>query len=157
MREPAGGALPGPPPGGLNVEAQATIHELARSASKAREVDPRIRRAVGSIVGRLCEDLTLERVADEVHLSPGRFRHLFVEETELPFRRYVVWARLQEALRLAVAGTTWTEAAHAAHFADQAHLTRTFRDMFGVAPSASGRAAPASAVTAGLEAIKADR
>lgn len=120
-------------------------------------MDPRIRRAVDSIAGRLCEDLTLERVTDEIHLSPGRFRHLFVEETGLSFRRYVLWARLQEALRLAVTGTTWTEAAHAAHFADQAHLTRTFQDMFGVAPSALGRAAPASAVTGGLEASKADR
>ena len=32
-------------------------------------------------------------------------------------------------------GASLTEAAHLAGFADSAHLSRTFRAMFGVAPS----------------------
>lgn len=32
-------------------------------------------------------------------------------------------------------GSSLTEAAHAAGFADSAHFSRTFRRMFGVAPA----------------------
>jgi AraC family transcriptional regulator len=35
-----------------------------------------------------------------------------------------------------MADRSWTEAAHAACFADSAHLTRTFRRMFGINPAA---------------------
>lgn len=44
-----------------------------------------------------------------------------------------LWLRLQRAVELFAAGTPLTEAAHAAGFADSAHLSRTFRRMFGIA------------------------
>jgi AraC-like DNA-binding protein len=34
-----------------------------------------------------------------------------------------------------MAGSSWTEAAQQAGFADSAHLSRTCRRMFGIAPS----------------------
>jgi AraC family transcriptional regulator len=48
----------------------------------------------------------------------------------------VLWTRLNEAIQIAMAGRSWTEASHAAGFADSAHLTRTFRRMFGMNPAA---------------------
>ena len=69
-------------------------------------------------------------------LSPGRFRHLFVAHTGTSFRAYVLWTRLNVAIQFAMVGRSWTEAAHAAGFADSAHLTRTFRRMFGINPAA---------------------
>jgi AraC family transcriptional regulator len=68
-------------------------------------------------------------------LSPGRFRHLFVAETGLPHRGYVLWLRLGRAVDVFAAGGSLTDAAHDAGFADSAHLSRTFRRMFGLAPS----------------------
>ncbi len=44
-------------------------------------------------------------------------------------------ARLRAAMDAARGGANPTEAAHAAGFADGAHLTRTFRAMFGITPS----------------------
>jgi AraC-like DNA-binding protein len=101
----------------------------------AQSVDPRIEKATAIIAERLAEPLTLESVADAVGLSPGRFRHLFVEETGIPFRGYVLWRRMNRALQLGFAGHSWTDAAHATNFADSAHLSRTMRRMFGIPPT----------------------
>jgi AraC-like DNA-binding protein len=98
-------------------------------------VDPRIRRAFAEIDRRIDEPFTLDEIAAHAGLSEGRFRHLFVSETGVAFRPYVLWARLNRALALGYSGMSWTEAAHATNFADSAHLTRTCRRMFGIAPS----------------------
>jgi AraC-like DNA-binding protein len=74
-------------------------------------------------------------LAAAVHLSPGRFRHLFVTETGVSCKAYILWERLNVALALGFGGASWTEAAHAANFADSAHLSRTCRRMFGMAPT----------------------
>jgi AraC-like DNA-binding protein len=121
----------------LNHCAREVLRELAQLAPAAsRAADPRIVRAIAEITRRLDRPISLEDIAGTIHLSPSRFRHLFVAETGVPFRPYVLWRRLQHALALGISGMSWTEAAHAANFADSAHLTRTFRKMFGVAPSA---------------------
>jgi len=77
----------------------------------------------------------LATLAAEVSLSPSRFAHLFRACTGLPVRRYALWLRLIHAVRLIAGGTSLTTAAHEAAFADSAHLTRTFRRMFGMPPS----------------------
>jgi len=78
----------------------------------------------------------IRKAADGVKLSPSRASHLFVEETGLPFRTYVQWLRLIRAVDAHAGGLSLTEAAHAAGFADSAHLSRTFKRMFGM-PAAS--------------------
>jgi len=98
-------------------------------------VDPRIRRAFDEIERRLDEPITLAGIAACVGLSEGRFRHVFVSETGISFRGYVLWMRLNRALGMGYSGASWTEAAHAANFSDSAHLTRTCRRMFGIAPT----------------------
>ncbi len=98
-------------------------------------VDQRILRAMTFIAARLAEPLALEAVAHHVELSAGRFRHLFVEETGISFRAYLLWTRLNRALELGFGGASWTDAAHATNFADSAHLSRTTRRMYGLAPS----------------------
>jgi AraC-like DNA-binding protein len=71
-----------------------------------------------------------------VCLSPSRFRHLFVAETGMAFRPYVLWRRFVHVWELLARGTSLTAAAHAAGFADAAHLSRTSRSTFGYPPSA---------------------
>ena len=79
--------------------------------------------------------LRLRRVAEAVHLSPGRFRHLFVSPTGTSFRAWLLWARAEAAIAAATHGVSWTEAAQGAGFADAAHFTRTCRRVFGIAPT----------------------
>lgn len=83
----------------------------------------------------------LRTLAGSVGLSPGRLSHLVSEQVGLPLRRYVLWVRLARAATELRNGRNLTEAAHEAGFADGAHLSRTFKSMFGIAPSALTAAA----------------
>jgi len=53
----------------------------------------------------------------------------------VPFRRYRAWHRLRAAIREVAGGSSFTAAAHAAGFADQAHFTRVFSRTFGAPPA----------------------
>jgi AraC family transcriptional regulator len=97
--------------------------------------DARIARAVELVHGRPGGAIPLARMAAAVHLSPDRFRHLFMKETGVGFRAYLLWRRLECALSAYVAGESLTEAAHTGGFADSAHFSRTFRRMFGITPA----------------------
>lgn len=99
----------------------------------ARPLDKRIERAVDVLRDRLGESVTMAEIADAVHLSTERFRHLFLQETGIRFRPYVLWLRLELAVAAYAAGNSLTYASHAGGFADSAHFSRTFKRMFGVA------------------------
>lgn len=86
--------------------------------------------------GRFEGVVSLDVLADAVGLSPGRLMHVFTESIGIPLRPYLSWLRLQRAAAAIVSGnSSLTEAAHAAGFADAAHMTRSFKRMLGVAPS----------------------
>ena len=51
---------------------------------------------------------------------------------QLSVRRLVLWQRLRVALQLALGGSSLTEAATCAGFADSAHLSRSVRQQFGI-------------------------
>lgn len=111
------------------------LRDLSQAASPD-PADPRILAAIAAIRERPDEAVTLAQLAAAAHLSPGRFRHLFVEQTGMPLRTYLLWRRLLHVWTLTMQGETLSRAAHAAGFADSAHLTRTARTMFGLPPSA---------------------
>lgn len=77
----------------------------------------------------------VKQLADEMGLSVSRLSHLFSEEIGTPIRSYVRWLRLINAAERLASGTSITNAAHDAGFADGPHFTRTFRAMFGLAPT----------------------
>lgn len=126
-------------PGGDNAALETLgrelIHRLA-GAAKAHPPDLRVRRMIAWAGEHIEEPISLSDAAAVSDLSPGRLRHLFVQETGLAFKTYLLWLRLVRAVDRAAAGATLTEAAHDAGFADSAHFSRTFRRMFGVTPAA---------------------
>jgi AraC-like DNA-binding protein len=115
--------------------AQGAICRLAGNPAMAPSQDPRITAAMAWMRARLARSIRLEEVAAEVHLSPGRFRHLFASQTGTSLRAWLLWTRMERAVTCAFQGRSWTEAAHEAGFADAAHLTRTCRRMIGLAPT----------------------
>ena len=98
-------------------------------------LDPRLRRVLDAIRRTLPDCPTNEELATIAQLSPGRLMHVFKDQLGLPIRRFVLWSRIRQATACLAEGGTLTEAAHAAGFADSAHLSRTFREMFGLPPS----------------------
>lgn len=111
------------------------VQALTRGLEPRDASDPRILRAIAYVNSHLTAPLTLERVAAEACLSPSRFRHLFVEETGMALRPYILWRRFLLTWDLVGRGESLSAAAHAAGFADAAHLTRTSRRTFGFPPS----------------------
>ena len=78
---------------------------------------------------------SIDDAAALVFLSPSRFAHLFKQQVGLPYRRYMLWRKLTRAVLVIGRERTIATAAHEADFADAAHLTRTFYQMFGIPPS----------------------
>lgn len=94
--------------------------------------DPRILEMIAFAQKNLGDSLALPVAARRVGLSPSRARHLFVAQTGLPFKTYVLWLRIERAVSLYAAGSSLTQAAHEAGFSDSAHFSRTFRRTFGL-------------------------
>ena len=115
--------------------ARSAVGLLAAAPTAATALDARVAKAVELIRARIRGPIGLADAAGAASLSPGRFRHLFVQETGVAFRSYVLWLRLNVAIERSMAGGSWTEAAHEAGFADSAHLSRTFKRMFGINPA----------------------
>ena len=88
-------------------------------------------RAIGVGMPRLRE------AARAAGLSTSRLTHLFTAEVGIPFRRYILWLRIKRAIEQVRHGKDLTEAAVRAGFSDSAHLSRTFRETFGLAPSSA--------------------
>lgn len=117
----------------LTLRARAVIARLTLAqAVQSTLLDKRIAHAIEVLRERIGETVSMAEIADVVHLSPERFRHLFLEETGIRFRPYVLWLRLELALASYAAGKSLTDAAYAGGFADSAHFSRTFKRMFGV-------------------------
>lgn len=125
-------------PRGWN-EAEAltrtVLHALEADASQPPPTHPAILRLLKLLPLALEGDVRLETLARQVGLSPGRLSHLFGAEVGTPLRPYILWLRMQRVAEHLSAGTSITDAAHAAGFTDSAHLSHVFRRMFGLAPS----------------------
>ena len=120
------------------------VQEVSRTAPREPS-DPRVLAAVEAIRQRVDRPVSLSELAKAAKLSPDRFRHLFVEQTGMPLRTYLLWRRLLHVWTLPMDGETLSGAAHAAGFADSAHLSRTARTMFGLPPSVLQMTGPLSA------------
>ena len=113
----------------------SVVRNLCVGPPPVPAMDARVIRALELVRQDNASRIPLEKVAAQVFLSPSRFAHLFAEEVGLPFRRYVLWRKLSRALQLIGRGESLSTAAHGSGFSDSAHLTRTFHQMFGLAPT----------------------
>lgn len=77
---------------------------------------------------------SIEDAARLACLSSSRFRALFAKDVGLPFRRYRLWRRMAHVAQAVAKGASLTDAALGAGFSDSAHLSVSFKTMFGISP-----------------------
>ena len=130
--EPLRSTFDAPLPSTALLEAgRAVVNELAPGV-EGPAPDPRIQRIIDFAASHLEQPLSLADASAGVFLSPSRLRHLFVDQTGLAFKTYLLWLRLVRAVSLYSDGASLTEAAHEAGFSDSAHFSRVFKRTFGL-------------------------
>ncbi|MGB2818910.1 MAG: helix-turn-helix domain-containing protein [Burkholderiaceae bacterium] len=97
--------------------------------------DARIAKVVLEVERRPDAFGRMREAAELASLSPSRFRARFDAEVGLPFRRYRMWRRMSSVMRSIAEGRNLTAAALEAGFSSSAHLSSSFKRMFGLSPS----------------------
>jgi AraC family transcriptional regulator len=96
----------------------------------------RLARVTGHIDRHLDDRLTNAGLAALVRLNQDHFARAFKASVGRPPHAYVVARRIEHAKSLLTGSNlTLCEIALAAGFADQAHLTRRFKESVGVSPA----------------------
>jgi AraC-like DNA-binding protein len=121
------------------AELQQTADDLMamilrpRQEPAGRNIDERVAKAIEYISLNLDNPLALADIAGQVFLSPERLRHLFAQETGIPFSQYVLWKRIKLVMTQVISDKLpMANAAIQNGFTDQAHFTRLFKRTFGV-------------------------
>ena len=117
----------------------ATLFARHGAAPSARLASPTIARARQRLDDDPANDPGLATLALEAGLSRFQLLRAFARELDTTPHAYLVQRRLAVARALLDAGATIADAAAAAGFADQSHLTRLFRRCMGFTPALYAR------------------
>ena len=132
--------------GGCYKKFETSVLELLSITDSMHQIsDERVEAAMSYIRKESSEKLSCRDVAGAVHLSPGRFSHLFKAQVGMTFAAYVIYQRVMRAYMLILQGKSITEAALMAGFSSSAHFSDVNRRVFGI---------PAGTITRDLIFIK---
>jgi AraC-like DNA-binding protein len=110
------------------------VGALRPKEEKTSAIPGGIRLARDLIDGDPCASVTLGRLAQEASLSRFQLIRGFTKATGLTPHAYLMQRRIALARRLIASRQPLAEAALAAGFADQSHMTRSFTRKYGVSP-----------------------
>ncbi|HEY4455803.1 MAG TPA: AraC family transcriptional regulator [Pseudonocardiaceae bacterium] len=130
------------PPLAAHAEAEM-VYRLLRSPlepslrqfAAADSAHARIRAAVGWLRAHYNEPVRIEHLAAIAHVSPATLHRQFKAATGMSPIRFQKQARLQEARRLLVAGTTAAEVAHTVGYSSPTQFNREYRRAYGLPPA----------------------
>ncbi len=96
-----------------------------------------VKSAVDYILKNYMKPLTLEEVAQQVHLSPAYFSYLFSREQGQTFTEFVTAARLEEAKKLLSSALTLSisDIARQVGYEDANYFSRVFKKKTGTTPA----------------------
>jgi AraC family transcriptional regulator len=120
---------------GLTLELLAETARFPRL--KAGRSDPSwIREARELLDSSYLEEVTLQGVAEAVHVHPAHLARMFRRRYDCSVGEYVRQRRCEWAcVQLAGTETSLAQIALTAGFVDQSHFCKTFRKLMGVTPS----------------------
>lgn len=126
--------------GALPIESlRKRLHQVLESIGAKplvpRPIDARIATVMRLIDEHPLDATSLEWLAQEVHLSPSRLRHLFKEELGSNLTHYLRWAAIWKGVWLWSHGRPLSEIATLSGFHDSAHFNRAINEVFGLNPS----------------------
>lgn len=142
-------SLAAPEPLAIEETALRLLHALVDSSYRSRALTPKtarrateqahqttVQNACLVLAQRFREDLSLAQLARAVHSSPFHLARLFKRHAGLSIHQYRLRLRLREATRMLAEGEqNLTKLALDLGFASHSHLTDSFRNTFGTAPS----------------------
>ena len=121
----------------LCYRLQEIVETFANSAfgkttSKNKDV---IAKAISIIAQSYAEDITLDYVAQQVHLNSAYFSTLFKKETGHSFKEYLNMTRIEESKRLLTTSNySIVDIAIAVGFEDQSYFSKVFKKYTGITP-----------------------
>lgn len=111
-------------------------HPAPEMQGKSGLGSEQMRRLLAWIDHHLETRITVKAMAAQVDLSVAHFSREFKRATGLTPWEHIIEARLQRARQLLARGEAVCATAQECGFFDQAHLSRLFKQRFGVSPSA---------------------
>lgn len=116
------------------------MDELSRQGTDKPSAEPTLPEYIVRYVNdMLCEDITVERLAEHFFLSTSQFSRLFKEATGAAPWAYITAKRLLRARELLQNGTAARAAAESCGFNDYSVFYRAYVKRFGEKPSGSSR------------------
>lgn len=129
------------------IQRQGTVHQLrawsAEILGRILEGIDKSRRRYGEAVQAACdyiqahcqEEIKLQQMADQVHLSRNYFSELFKKETGLNFNDYLMQARMEKAKEaLKLAPVKITDLAGQLGYANASYFIKLFKSYTGLSP-----------------------
>lgn len=125
-----------------DAAAEMLLIRLSRacsSAAEARAVNPELgallHRFRSGLFARLGEAWTVERMAEEMHMSPSRFYALYKAQFDVSPMNDLIQARI-DAAKSALTGQdiSISEVAERLGYANATHFSRQFRQRTGISP-----------------------
>lgn len=119
---------------------RALLHQLAASATPLGSPLPHrgtpLDVARAHLRDHMGEPVTITTLADKIGLAESHFIRAFHREFGLPPHAYHLRLRLAAASELLASGLTVSTVAYECGFADQSHLSRNFKAVYGLTPAA---------------------
>ena len=135
--EPSYRFQPGPADGA--GQAYETLAQMAKIIveydNKLRgRTNEIVRRATGIITQELDQELSLQAMADRLHLNSSYLSRRFKKEIGMSFSDYVLEKKMELAKELLLTGTTVNATADRTGFKEASYFIRVFRKYWGVTP-----------------------
>lgn len=119
----------------LNHEVWTVFVEMVRTQKKESMYSKPILFCLNYIDSHFNEKISIESVAEQIHLNPCYLATIFKKETGKTFAGYVLDMRIRTAICLLTkTDYSYTRIAYSLAFCSQSHFTKTFRKHTGYTP-----------------------